>query len=829
MTTAGLSKVATRAVDAAARHKIEEVSRRVSATVGTDFFNAIAKHLAAALGADCVIVAEFLGGHMERCRSVGGWSGGAPADFEFELAGSAMSQLALGKPCQWRTHALRHFPSDPLLLKFSAKACVGVPLLADGHAVGALMAIYRRSLPGLQFPKEILTIFSARAAAELVREIEEQKLRESDQRYRAFIAKNSDALWRVEFERPIPLDLPEDEQYKRILQYGYLAECNEALARLLGVGNPDQLIGARIEELTSPDNPTARDATMEAIRSRYTQTSVETTRIDKFGNRKCMLRSQWGIVEDGQLKRIWGSNRDISALRHTELALGASEQRMADLIESLRLLVVFLDLNGWIEFCNPYLLEVTGWPQEDLIGKEWLGTLIPAAERNRVAAELDRNTPDRPVHFESGLLVRNGSLHVEWDGTILRDSVGNAGARALVGRNTTEQKALQEQVLQAQKLASIGRLAGGLAHDFNNQLTIILGYASRLIGPLKASDAAFAGLSQIQKAAERSAELAHRLLAFSRREVFRPQFVDLNSLLQSVRGPIETLTGDFIRLEFDLEQDLRQVRLDPDHLHHALLNLAANARDAMSEGGLLAVATSNIDVAADDPHYTGIPAGEYVLLTVVDTGSGMTDEVKSHLFEPFFTTKEKGKGTGLGLAMVYGIVQRSSGHIRIDSEPGRGTTIRIFFPHAPTSRPHQPSKRAPVLPHGSETVLIVDGPYSRGTTAASVLGDLGYTVLQADGPAQAIEISRERADGIQLMLSPEVSEGMPGEVLLNMVREFQPKILALFVSARGEESSSAQNVRDVRGDSYDFLPSSFSRKVLAIRVRKVLDASHRHD
>jgi PAS domain S-box-containing protein len=825
MSTAGQSKTAMRAVDSATRHRILEVSRRVSATIGTEFFHAIAKHLAAALGADCVIVAEFLAGHMERCRSLGAWADGAPAEFEYELAGSAMSQVAVGKPCQLRTHAQKHFPADPLLWKFSAEACIGVPLLADGNPVGALMAIYRRSVPSLHFAKEILTIFSGRAAAELVREIEEQKLRESDQRYRAFIAKNSDALWRVEFERPIPIDLPEEEQYNRILQYGYLAECNEALARLLGVSSPDQLIGSRIKELTT-DDPTTRNATMEAIRSRYTQTSVETARLDKHGNRKSMLRSQWGIVEDGQLRRIWGSNRDITALRHTELALSASERRMADLIESVRLLVVFLDLNGWIEFCNQYLLEVTGWPPEELIGKDWLSTLVPASERGRVAAEFERNAPDRPVHFDSGMLVKGGSLHVEWDCTILRDSTGKAGARALVGRNITEQKALQDQVLQAQKLAGIGRLAGGLAHDFNNQLTIILGYASKIMGQLKPTDAAFHSLAQIQTAAERSAELAHRLLAFSRREVFRPQVVDLNSLVESLRGPIETLTGDFIRVELDLEPDLRPVRLDPDHFHHALLNLAANARDAMPEGGLLAIATSNIDLAHDDPHYPGIPNGGYVLVTVADTGSGMTAEVKSHLFEPFFTTKERGKGTGLGLAMVYGIVQRSSGQIRVDSEPDRGTTIRIFLPYAANAKAQQPARLVHALPQGSETVLLVEGPYSRGATAARVLSDLGYTVLQADGPERALEISREKTGGIQLMLSPEVSEGMPGEVLLNLVREFQPKILALFVSARGEQSSRAENAA---GGANGFLPSSFSRKALALKVREVLDANHPHD
>ena len=818
MTRSG-QRLVTENEDGAAQKSLLEISRKVSATIGTDFFHAIAKHLAEALAADCVAVMEFAGGQMERCRSVGAWCSGAPASFEYELAGSAAAQIVQGRPCHWRSHVRERFPSDAFLSRSRAEACVGVPLPTDGSPpIGALMAVYHQPVPGLRFPKAMLQTFAERAAAELTRKLEEDKLRESEQRYRAFIAKNPDAMWRVEFEQPILTSLPAEEQFDRIHQYGYLAECNDAVARLLGRESADQLIGARVDEVAPARDPSARHATMVAIHAGYRLTTVETTPIDAAGNRRCMLRSQWGIVEDGRLVRIWGANRDITELRHAEMALDASEQRMADLIESARMLVAFVNLNGTIEFCNSYMHEITGWPAEELFGKEWVGTLIPAAERGRVMDELKRNTPDFPVHFESSLVTRDGFLQVEWDSTVLKNSGGGAAVRALVGRDMTEQKALQEQILQAQKLAGIGRLAGGLAHDFNNLLTVILGYTSKLLDETNPLDPSMASLKQIEKAAGKSAELAHRLLTFSRREVFRPQVMDVNALVEDARSLLEALAGEDVRLVLNLQPGLRAVRADPTQFHQILMNLGANARDAMPQGGVLTFATSNFDIAPHEPHPAGVPAGEYVLLTIADSGTGMTEEVKSHLFEPFFTTKEAGRGTGLGLAVVYGIVQQSAGQIRVDSEPGRGTTFRIFLPRAnAVDVPEQPPSKDE-LPRGTETVLLVGNGRSL-PGAATKLGDLGYTILSADDPTQALEISRKSASPIQLMITVAVTHGMPGEVLLKMVKEFQPNIKVLLVSDGKETSASG----DDPAPGFDFLPKPFSRKRLALKVREILD------
>ena len=818
MSKAGQSNAAGNG-NATGHRKLLELSRRLSATIGAEFFQTLAKHLASALAADCVVIAEFIGGQFERCRSVGAWCDGASARFEFELAGSALAQIVLGRPCHWRSRVRSRFPTDALFRETHAEAFVAVPLQADAtHTLGAIMAVYRRPLASVRFSKAMLDIFADRAAAELTRKFEEEKLRESDQRYHAFIAKNADAMWRLEFEQTIPLDLPEEEQLERIYKYGYVAECNDAFAHLVGMERADQLVGSGLDKIVYPRDPSIREATLVGIRSGYNLTSVETSHVDASGRRRCMLRSQWGIVEDGQLQRIWGSTRDITDLRHTELALDASEQRMADVVESMRMPVFFLDLNGAIKFCNNYMFDMTNLEADELIGREWLQTLIPAADRGRVSAELERTTPDEPMHFESLLLTKTGTLQVEWDSIVLRSSDGSPAARALIGRNVTEQRALQEQVLQAQKLAGMGRLAGGLAHDFNNLLTIILGNASKLLDGRESSDPAFFSLTQIQRAAERSAELAHRLLTFGRREIYRPQRLDLTKMLEEARCFVESIAGNQIRLNYNLEAELRPVRVDPSHFQQLVLNLAANARDAMPKGGLLTIATANVNVPCDHLPVVGIPRGEYVQLTIADTGTGMSDEVKAHLFEPFFTTKE-GKGTGLGLAMAYGIVQQCAGFIRVDSEPGRGTTIRIFLPGVHTVESPAPPKPKHALPGGTETILLVQDGQSLGTVADKTLRDLGYSVWSADGPLQALDICRSAATRIQLMVSPAVTHGLRGEVLFTMVKELQPDIKALLVFT-GKESPAAQSSS---GAVADVLPRRFSRRALAVKVREVLD------
>ncbi len=799
------------------------VARKVAATIGTDFFQATAKHLATALTANCVLIGEFVGGHVERCRSVAAWLDGAPAELEFALAESAMAQVVLGKPCLWRSDVQTRFPSDTLLKEIGAQACAGVPLMdAANEPQGILMALYRRPAQSLRTSKAMLEIFAARAAAELSRKREDDALRKSEQRYRAFVARNDDAMWRIEFDPPVPTDLPEQEQLERIHQTGYLAECNDALAQLLGMEKAEQVVGSTVQGLALASDPAANEATLIAIRAGYRLTTVETNPLDGQGNRRHMLRSQWGIVEDGKLERIWGSNRDITELKRAETALSASEQRMADLIEAMRTLVVMLDPRGTVAFCNDYLYRLTGWDSSDLVGKDWLEKMIPADERSRVRAEFagGASNPDAPIHFESGILSPDGRhRRFSWDSTVLHGSEGESWVRAIVGHDITEFAALEEQFRQAQKLASIGKLAGGLAHDFNNLLTVISGYTTGLLDKLDSSDSAYASLVEVRKASEKAAHLAHRLLTFSRRQALRPQVIQINAIVEESRSMLRTVLGEHIHLAENLDHNAGQVRVDAGYFNQALINLAINARDAMPQGGTLTIGTSNFKIAVPSHSSAGLSPGEYVEVTVADNGTGMTDEVRQHLFEPFFTTKEIGKGTGLGLSTVYGIVMQSGGHILVDSEVGRGTTFRIYLPRIPAEPGPEEIPEFGELPGGTETILLVEErkePRSMGTT---VLTHLGYTVLNADSPAQAIELCRQQNRAIHLLLANIDSPELRADELADLVKTFRPGIKILYVSGADEMTLP----HDLSKPGVDFLQKPLTPQALSRKVRELLD------
>ena len=670
------------------KRSVLQIARRVSATIGNDFFHAMAKHLAQALAADCVFVGEFVGGQVERVKTLAIFAGDILDDFEFELAGSAAAQIALGKPILCRDDAQRRFPSDTALKKLGAHSFAGVPLIpSEGAApTGVLTAVYRKTAANLSVARSILEIFAPRAAAEIERKQEHERLSESEQRYRAFVSLNFDGMWRIEFEQPVSTEGTEEQQLEDIYRYGYLAECNDALARQFGFERASQLNGWRLNDLAPLSNPSVREANLYAIRSKHRFTIVETAPVNSDGTRRHILRSQWGIVENGMLLRVWGTARDITDLKNIERELDASERQMADLLESLNLLVVMLHEDGTIAFCNKHLYQLTEWSSEDVAGKNWFDLMIPPEDREKAHAAFAsaKLQSENATHFECPLLGPKGRRWwIAWDSTSLHGSDGNIVMSANVGRDVSEYKMLEAQFRQAQELESIGRLAGGVAHDFNNLLAVITGYNSLLLDKTDPSDPKYASLVEIRKAAEKGAELTHRLLTFSRRQTPRPEPLDWTALIADDEQMVRRLIGEDIQLITTLEPSLNPVRADSSQLRQVLLNLVVNAWDAMPHGGTLTISTSNRELLGKTANRAGVSPGTYVQLCVSDTGIGMTEEVRSHLFEPFYTTKEKGKGTGLGLSTVYGIIRQHGGHIEVKSEPGKGASFKVLLPGLP--------------------------------------------------------------------------------------------------------------------------------------------------
>jgi signal transduction histidine kinase len=396
-------------------------------------------------------------------------------------------------------------------------------------------------------------------------------------------------------------------------------------------------------------------------------------------------------------------------------------------------------------------------------------------------------------------------------------------------RDLTERKrveaALQvseERFRQAQKMEAIGRLAGGVAHDFNNLLVVILSYSDLLLRDAAPGSEAHEGLTEIHRAGERAAALTQQLLAFSRKQVLQPRLLDPNHLVAGMEKLLKRLIGEDIDLVTVLDSGVGRVKADPGQLEQVLLNLAVNARDAMPDGGKLTVETANVEIdQATARLQGGVQAGRYVLVAVSDTGVGMDDGTRARIFEPFFTTKEQGKGTGLGLAMVYGIVQQSGGHLTVYSEPGHGTTFKIYLPLVDAPAAAEAPAAEPALPRGRETVLVVEDEASVRGLVGQVLRGKGYTVLEASQGEEALAIVESHPGPIHMMLTDVVMPVMSGRQLADRVAQIRPGMRTLFASGYPDGAITRHGVLT---EGTAFLQKPFTPDRLERKVREVLSA-----
>ena len=396
----------------------------------------------------------------------------------------------------------------------------------------------------------------------------------------------------------------------------------------------------------------------------------------------------------------------------------------------------------------------------------------------------------------------------------------------LYGRDVTEEKSLAAKFLQAQKMEAVGRLAGGIAHDFNNLLTVIKGYSELAEEGLPENSPVKAHVDEIARAATQAANLTAKLLAFSRKQVLMPRVINPNALLQAAEKMIARLVGEDIEIKTVLSAEAGNIKADPGQIEQVLMNLAVNARDAMPGGGKLTIETSNRTI---DNEYAlghpGVRAGEYVQITVSDTGHGMGKEVLSHLFEPFFTTKEPGKGTGLGLSTVYGIVKQSAGHITCYSEPGKGTTFTIYFPRTIETGD---GPTAPVggiaMFRGSETILLVEDEEMVRRYTQTVLENNGYTVITAPGGSESLAAIALQKCGVDLLVTDVVMPGMSGKELAEKLLGACPTVKVLFLSGYAENAVVQQGELD---PGINFLQKPFSSMELLKKTREILDESDR--
>ena len=388
-------------------------------------------------------------------------------------------------------------------------------------------------------------------------------------------------------------------------------------------------------------------------------------------------------------------------------------------------------------------------------------------------------------------------------------------------RRAEEEKAkLEAQLAQAQKMESVGRLAGGVAHDFNNMLSVILGYTELIKGQVPVDDALHSDLLRIERAGNHAKETTRQLLAFSSKQVISPRILELNGLILNTRNALARLIGEDIDLRFAPQEDLWHINCDPSQVDRILVNLAVNARDAMPDGGTLTISTSNVclDEAGCREHLDCEP-GEYVLLAVSDNGVGMDRETLDHIFEPFFTTKPVGQGTGLGLATVYGITRQNGGFVLVDSSPGQGTRFRAYFPR--TTQPQERTDEARSVPatRGSGTILLVEDDAMVRSVTAAMLESLGFTVVAADTPDRALAYCGQAETPIDLLVTDVVMPGMTGPELRNAIAALRPDIKVLFLSGYTSEIIARHGVLE---EGVNYIQKPFSRKGLAQKVRAAI-------
>jgi signal transduction histidine kinase len=383
----------------------------------------------------------------------------------------------------------------------------------------------------------------------------------------------------------------------------------------------------------------------------------------------------------------------------------------------------------------------------------------------------------------------------------------------------------EKQLLQSQKLEAVGRLAGGISHDFNNLLTVILGYSDIMKRNLQEGHPLRRNVEEIVRASERAASLTRQLLAFSRKQVMQPKVFDLNTVVTDLEKMLRRMIGEDVELRVSLQSELGNIKADPVQLEQVIMNLVVNARDAMPKGGKISIETNNVylDEAYAREHVSVVP-GDYVMLAISDTGCGMGEETRQHIFEPFFTTKEQGKGTGLGLSMVYGIVRQSGGNIWVYSEEGRGTTFKIYFPREPAgAEAYRRSSQVLDVPCGSETILLVEDAELVRNLARQVLETAGYRVLEAASAEAAIDLcERINGDRIDLLLTDVVMPGMSGNEMSRILLRKQPGMPVLYMSGYTDDAIVQHGMLE---PGINFLQKPFTPGALALKVREVLDTA----
>ncbi|MCX8118017.1 MAG: PAS domain S-box protein, partial [Desulfobacterota bacterium] len=562
------------------------------------------------------------------------------------------------------------------------------------------------------------------------------------------------------------------------LEEGRYLEVNEAFLRSTGFTR-EEVIGRSALELNIWADPGERAGLVSELKERGSVRGREVTLRRKSGEPINVLLSA-EIIEIGGVKYMLSASLDITERRRQEEAPRRSEERYRTLVEGSIDAIALLDPERRILSCNQAFCQLFGYERQEVEGRS-IRIVHRSDESFRSFGELAY-----PVIKEKGsfrgewTFVRKDGAEIEAEVVLstLRSPEGSIAGYVSISRDMTERKRaeqeraiLQEQLRQSQKMEAIGRLAGGIAHDFNNILTVIKGSCQLSLLGLHEKDPLYVHLKEIEQSADRAADLIRQLLAFSRKQVLEPRVLDLNGIVKNLEKMLRRILGEDIELVTFLGEEIGRVKVDPGQMEQAIINLAVNARDAMPKGGKLTIETADIELDEDyAKRHVGVIPGAYVMLSISDTGIGMTPEIQERIFEPFFTTKERGKGTGLGLSTVYGIVKQSGGNIWVYSEPGRGTTFKIYLPRVEGPLEERREEASSEVSRGSETILVIEDEEIVRKLAVRLLKRQGYNVLEAPDGGKAFMLCESYREPIHLILSDVVMPGVSGRELVERLQ-----------------------------------------------------------
>ncbi len=571
-----------------------------------------------------------------------------------------------------------------------------------------------------------------------------------------------------------------------------------------------------------PDDKIAQ--TMERLKKVLDGETVnfETVFVSKSGREITVEGSGNDLFKNDTSVSAVGIFRDVSERVRAKNQVLELEKFNESIVNNLSEGIILENDEGILQFANPAMLRMLGYEEDELLGNKW-DVFVPDDQIEIVGDANRRRNQGETNRYEMDLIKKNKErISVLVSGVPhYRNGIYTGLLAAFI--DITEQTKLEAQLHQAQKMESIGRLAGGVAHDFNNMLGVILGHTEIALGQMDPADPLHTHLSEIRTAAERSADLTRQLLAFARKQTIAPRVLDLNRTVDGMLKMLQRLIGENIDLTFLPGTDLWHVNLDPVQINQVLVNLCVNARDSISSFGKITIETENAN--PDDAYCAGHPGfypGEYVLMTISDTGCGMDSETKRNLFEPFFTTKEVGKGTGLGLSTIYGIVKQNNGFIDVYSEPGYGTIFKIYLPRLTASAAAE-QKEVTVEPikGGQETILLVEDEVSILQLIMMMLEHQGYTVMSASTPGEAISLAKAHPGEIDLLMTDVVMPEMNGGDLARNLLSFYPNLKRLFMSGYTANVIAHQGVLE---EGVIFIQKPFRNKDLAVKVREALDS-----